>query len=63
MNTQSKPTITKRFNPDAERYEYITVGHIGSELFKQIVFSDYYERVIKIERTYENNNKVTKGFL
>ncbi len=63
MKNQSKPTVTERFNPTTEKFEYITIGHIGDELLKQVVFSDHSERVVKIERTYENGHKVTRGYL
>ncbi len=63
MKNQSKPNITQQFNPKTGKFEYITTGHIGSKLFKQIVFSDFYERIVSIQRTYENNHKVTRGFL
>ena len=63
MSAQSKPNVTQQFNTATGKFEYITSGHIGDELLKQVVFSDYYERVIYIDRTYENGHKVTRGYL
>lgn len=55
--------MTEQFNPRSEKYEYITIGHIGDELLKHVVFNVYSERVIRVEGTSENGHKVTRGYL
>ncbi len=63
MTPQNQPVIHEYFQIKTEKFYYTTPGWIGSELFRELVYNEFYERVGAVRHMIENGERITKGFL